>query len=268
MVRQFKDNEYEKKFYDIDQQISIGSYKTTHYLPELIERVDYCSSTKIQDLTTNEEIEDYKWKLALLKNELSKEMVRVPDIEFNYIEDLTPERFTPEVGLNTNEFIQKLNGYYSNMENEANNKRNAIVDYWNEKNPNSHNRLREAYQNEAVNEIVKNIYAKKNINSYRDHLIQIKDPVFEIPWVNNIFDYRAQFYSPVKYFLGHEFNTFWFNMWVVWLMTAFCYVALYYDWLKRSMDFFPEVTSNAMKKISAFIGKFAKKKATETDKKE
>ena len=268
MVRQFKDNEYEKKFYDIDKQISEGSYKVDIYLKELVERVDYCSETKIQDLTDKEEIEDYIWKLALLKNELSKEMVRVPDIEFNYVEDLTTEKFTPQIGINTKEYIEKLRDYYQNMFNVADKKRNAIVAYWNEKSPDSHNRLRQAYLNEAVQEIVVNYYAKSPIKAYKDHLIQMKDPIYETPWSTNIFDYRAQFYSPVKYFLGHEFNTFWFNMWVVWLMTAFCYVALYYDWLKRSMEFFPEITKNAMMKISTFIGKFKKKGASETDKKE
>ena len=255
MVRQFKDNEYEKKFYDIDQQASVGNYKTTYYLKELSERVDYCASIKFQDLETSEEKEDYVWKLALLKNELSKELVRVPDIEFNNINDLTIEGFTPEIASNTLEYIQKLNNFYSKMEQEANQKRNAIVNYWNEKNPDSHNRLRQAYLNEAVQEIVVNTYEKTFIKSYKDHLIQMHDPIYEMPWVNNIFDYRAQFYSPVKYFLGHKFNTFWFNMWVVWLMTAFCYVALYYDWLKRAMDFFPELTGNIKKKIATMFAK-------------
>lgn len=255
MVRQFKDNEYQKKFYDIHQQVSLGDYKTTYYLPELIDRVEYCSSTKLQDLTTTEEIEDYKWKMALLKNELSKEMVRVPDIEFNYVDELTPEKFNPEVGINTKEYIEKLNKYYENMRQTASQKKNAIVDYWNEKAPNSHNRLRDAYQNEAVDDIVWNKYTKSQIKAYKDHLIQMIDPIYEIPWANNIFDYRAQFYSPVKFFLGHEFNTFWFNMWAVWLMTAFCYVALYYDWLKRAMEFFPELFGNLKKRIKDMLTK-------------
>ena len=268
MVRQFKDNEFEKKFYEIDQKISEGDFKSTHYLPELIERVDYCSSTKLQELETQEDIEDYKWKLALLKNELSKEMKRVPDIEFEFIDYLTVDNFTPEIGLNTKEYIQKLNSYYVDQFSDANNRKNTIINYWEDRNKGSYNRLRQAYQNEAVDDIVKNIYEKTNVKSYRDHLIQMKDPIYEMPWVNNIFDYRAQFYSPKKYFLGHEFDTFWFNMWVVWLMTAFCYVALYYDWLKRAMDFFPEVTNNLTKKATALLEKLKKSKAEQKGKKE
>ena len=145
----------------------------------------------------------------------------------------------------------------------AKNKKNAIIDYWNQKNPNSHNRLKQAYQNEAVDDIVWKSLEKTLVKSYKDHLIQMTKPIYETPWANNIFDYRAQFYSPVKFFLGHEFNTFWFNMWVVWLMTAFCYVALYYDWLKRAMDFFPELIGNLKKRIATLFSKKAAKQAVE-----
>ncbi len=238
MVRQFKDNEFEKHFYDIHQQISEGNYKADHFLKELEEYVDYCSSTKIQELESAEDIEEYKWKLAILKHELSKEQVRVPDIEFTNIEQLTTDSFTPEIGLNTNEYIQKLKHHYESMKNDATNKEQAIIKYWNSNSQGSYNRLMQAYKNEAVEEIVRNTYERTHLKTYKDHIIQKKDPIFEKPWVSNIFDYRAQFYAPTKQFLGHTFDTFWFNMWAVWLMTIFFYIALYYDWLKKLIDLF------------------------------
>ncbi len=238
VVRQFKDNKFEKYFYEFDQQVSEGYYKTTFYLPELSDRIEYCANTNVQELESKKEIEDYKWKLALLKNELSKEQVRVPEIQFDYVEYLTPEKFTPEVGINTKEYINKLTRYYDKKSNDAKSKSEAIIKYWDQQNPGAYNKLRQDYLNEATQDIVYNTYAKVNIKSYKDHLIQQQDPIFEKPWSRNIFDYRAQFYSPTKQFLGHTFDTFWFNMWVVWIMTIFCYIALYYDWLKRFIDLF------------------------------
>lgn len=238
VVRQFKDNKFEKYFYELDQQESEGAYKTDYYLKELEERIEYCAITNIQDLENKEEIDDYKWKLALLKHELSKEQVRVPDIEFDYIEDLSPEKFTPEVGINTKEYINKLKRHYGNQTDVAHNKRETIVKYWDQQHPGAYNKLRQDYFNESTQEIATNFYAKNKIKSYKDHLIQQSDPIFEKPWPRNIFDYRAQFYAPTKQFLGHTFDTFWFNMWVVWIMTIFCYIALYYDWLKRFIDLF------------------------------
>lgn len=238
VVRQFKDNKFEKYFYDLEQQMSEGQYKTSSYISELEDRIDYCASHKLQDFDNKEDIEDYKWKLKLVKHEISKEMVRVPNIEYDYLELLTPEKFTPEVAINTTEYLQKLKNHYNDMAENANNKQQAIIEYWNNKNPGSYQMLKQKYHNDATMEIVKNVYAKANVKSYKDHLIQQKDPIFEKPWVNNIFDYRAQFFAPTKQFLGHTFDTFWFNMWAVWLMTIFCYIALYYDWLKRFIDLF------------------------------
>ena len=57
-------------------------------------------------------------------------------------------------------------------------------------------------------------------------------------------------------------------MWVVWLMTAFCYVALYYDLLKRAMDFFPEVTNNLTKKVTSLLENLKKSKDNKKGKKE
>lgn len=238
VVRQFKDNKFEKHFYELEQKISEADFKTIHYLPELREKIDYCSSVRYDELQTKEEREDYELKVALLKNELSRETIRVPSIEFEYINDLTTEKFTPTVGINTAEYVEKLNSYYSNIASECNERKQTIIRYWDSKNPGSYQRLRQAYHNEATAEIVKNIYEKTPIKSYKDHIIQKYEPIFERPWVNNAFDYRAQFYAPSKHFLGHDFDTFWFNMWVVWLMTIVCYIALYYDWLKRLMDLF------------------------------
>ena len=238
VVRQFKDNKFEKNFYDIEQAIYEADFKNVYYLPELKERVDYCSSVDIKDLQTKEDIEDYKWKMALLKNELSKEMKRVPGIEFNYLDELTVDKFTPNIGMETKEYISKLDRYYTELSTNASARKEAIINYWDSKSDGSYQRFRQEYHNEATTDIVRNIYEKNKIKSYKDHLIQQVDPIFEKPWVRNIFDYRAQFFAPTKHFLGHTFDTFWFNMWVVWLMTAFFYVALYYDWLKRFMDLF------------------------------
>ena len=176
--------------------------------------------------------------MALLKNELSKEMKRVPGIEFNYIDELTVDKFTPNIGMETKEYISKLDRYYTELSTNASTRKEAIINYWDSKSEGSYQRFRQEYHNEATTDIVRNIYEKNKIKSYKDHLIQQVDPIFEKPWVRNIFDYRAQFFAPSKHFLGHTFDTFWFNMWVVWLMTAFFYVALYYDWLKRFMDLF------------------------------
>jgi hypothetical protein len=49
---------------------------------------------------------------------------------------------------------------------------------------------------------------------------------------------RAHFFAPVKKIGGVKFDTFYFNLTVVWLMSLFLYFALYIDLLKRIMNLF------------------------------
>jgi len=239
IVRQYKDNKFERYFYEYERQVSVGDFKTTFYLPELSERVDRCAFA-CGSVMTDADANTYKWELATLKNELGKEKTRVPDsllnYSFEYLEDLTVEKFTPEVGAYTREYIELLKQYYKKMADDATLRIETIKNYWESKSPGQFQRLRQAYLNEAIQEIVLNKIEANKVLSYKDRLIQQVDPIYETPWVNNIFDYRAQFFSPTKYFLGHEFDTFWFNMWVVWLMTIAFYFVLYYDGLKKLMN--------------------------------
>jgi ABC transport system ATP-binding/permease protein len=236
MVRQFKDNEFEKDFYELERKISTGNFKNVYYIPEIQDRIDYClSAVNVQEPNENNE---YNLNLALLKNELYKETVRVPEIKFDYIDYITPEKFTKEIGLYINDYINELSNYYKAMEQSSNTKKDKTISYLDMKYPGAFNKKKQTYFNDATFDIVTNVYEKNKIIAYKDQLIQQSDPIFETPWVSNILDFRAQFYSPKKYFLGHEFDTFWFNMWVVWVMTIGGYLALYYDLLKRFMNLF------------------------------
>lgn len=236
MVRQFKDNKFEKDFFDLEQKVSIADFKNVYYLPELSDRLNYCMRVLPTDNDSiKEEVRD---RLALLSNELSKEMVRVPKMKFEYIDDLTVESFNEEVGLSTSEYIKKLERFYSTVFSEANKKKEKIISYYDANYPGVYLTKRQAYHNEAVQEIVKKIYEKNKILAFEDRLIQQVDPIFEIPWVKHPFNFRAHFYSPTKHFAGVDIDTFWFNMWMVWFMTLVGYIALYFDWLKRLMNIF------------------------------
>ncbi len=236
MVRQFKDNKFEKDYFDVEQKMSIADFKNVYYLPELNDRIDYC----IRAINTDNDSIKHKisQKLALLRNELGKELVRVPRMKYEHINDLTLENFTPEVGVATSEYVQKLEIFYATIFSEANKKKEKTIAYLDKNYPGVYLAKRQAYHNEAASDIVKKIYEKNKILAYKDRLIQQVDPIYEIPWVKHAFNFRAQFYSPTKHFAGKNIDTFWFNMWVVWVMTIGGFIALYFDWLKKILDLF------------------------------
>jgi hypothetical protein len=159
-------------------------------------------------------------------------------VAFDNIEELTIDKFTPEIGYYTAEYIKNLGAYYTQVFSYNNEKKEKIINYLNENYPGVYNQRRQAYHNEAAADIVRKIYEKNKIIAYKDRLIQQTEPIYETPWIEHAFDFRAQFYSPIKHFAGRDMDTFWFNMWMVWLMSVLSYVALYYDWLKKFIDIF------------------------------
>ena len=57
-----------------------------------------------------------------------------------------------------------------------------------------------------------------------------------MPKPKHIADYRTHFYAPKKYFMGNLYDTFWFNIIVIWLGCLFLYITLYFESLKWLID--------------------------------
>jgi hypothetical protein len=59
---------------------------------------------------------------------------------------------------------------------------------------------------------------------------------------------RAHFYAPYKNVGGLKIDTLWFNVLVIWFTSLLLYVALYYDLLRKALDFFENAR---IRKVSA-----------------
>ena len=49
-------------------------------------------------------------------------------------------------------------------------------------------------------------------------------------------NFRTFYYAPEKYFAGNYFDTFWFNIIIIWIMAIFGLIALYMDLLKKFLN--------------------------------
>jgi hypothetical protein len=90
--------------------------------------------------------------------------------------------------------------------------------------------------NEALDQFIKRSGEENRILHAEGHLVQQIDPVFNdqiLPL--NLLDYRSHFFSPLKHFAGFRFDTFWFNISVIWLMVFTLFLSLYFDVLKKLM---------------------------------
>jgi len=98
------------------------------------------------------------------------------------------------------------------------------------------NVFREAYHNEAIMELVKNLQETHRIVEMDGKLIQKIYPIYKAPDPEHAIDFNAQFYMPAKHFLNRNIDTFYFNTGVIWSMSLVLALMLYFDVLRRIID--------------------------------
>ena len=229
MVHQFKSNRFQRQFYKVRKDESIADFKQVYLLPELNKRVDLV----FEEFQSTGQIKKTADDLKLIKNELSKENVLVPSIAFEQINNLFPEKVSPEVFYQLRLHLAKLNDYYSREFVMATTQRENMILYYMEQKPGLYNRNKDMYQNESVEEHVRKVFEKNEMVEYHNELIQQIDPIYKDPFPGNWLSFRSHFFAPRKYFLGSYFDTYWFNMVFIWFLTIVFYFTLYFDLVKK-----------------------------------
>jgi ABC-type multidrug transport system ATPase subunit len=234
MVAQYKLNEYNEPFYPLDQTMAEAEYKTVYYIPALETKLNYLANHMDQ-----KQSEVFKNTVNLLNREIGLELKIVGENQFDAFHKLTPSDFDEWTGDKTDQFLKSLNRFYNNRYNEASSKkekgiyiltntveRKARFTY-----------LKSHYYNQAVASMVKNTNDPDRLVEYEGKFIQKIYPIFMSPQPKHMLDFRTQFYTGKKYFLGYYFDTLGFNMAVIWFMIAFLYFSLYFDLLRKLINF-------------------------------
>jgi ABC-type multidrug transport system ATPase subunit len=240
MVHQFKDNQfmdYKKspiKLYELEKIESQSDYKKVYWLPELNERLERINreldNIDMVSVTAND--------LILIANEIKKEIKTNKDVaSLKDIDNLATEKFSKLTAKKIYDYLKSLDKYYGDKFQLVSIKKENYINFWLENNPDGYNLLRDNYHNEGVSDIVRKVYEKNKILEFDQELIQHYDPIYQDPIPASPISIRTHFYSPVKPFLGKTFDTYWFNITVVWLLTLLFYVILYIDGFKKLLTF-------------------------------
>jgi hypothetical protein len=231
MVHQFKDNKFMKlKLYDIEKEESQADYKKVYWLPELSERLERVqheiSNVSNVTMTAND--------LLLISNEVRKESATNTEVPpFDETDNLVPGKFNVSTAEKAKVYLASLDSYYGDKFQRISKQKENYFNFFLDRDPDSYNQLRDQYHNEGVSDIVRKVYEKNKILEFDHQLIQHYDPIYQDPYVGGLFSLRTHFYSPRKPFLGKTYDTFWYNMTIIWIMTLFLYMALYFEWLKK-----------------------------------
>lgn len=235
MVTQFKDNPYEKQFYALDQKRAIADYKRLYYLPALESKLSFVLNHR-SDWRTQKEGNETKAALDLLRSEIKNELTYVGEDKLPDVDRLAPGKFDSAVYRNVQKFLVTLRQYYGIRNAKASDEKEKLMMEMT-KTPEqkaAFEQMRLKYQNESVIRLVENSTDLVRIVEWKGELVQKIYPIFfEDHRPAHYFDFRENFYVPQKYFMGRKFDTLYFNITVIWLMTIILYVTLYFEVLKK-----------------------------------
>lgn len=244
-VSQYKDNKFEKQFFDYDKELGITEYKKLYYIDNLQSKIDYCYN---HHKNTREDVQKKVAKNLLLlnyeiKKEINSERGKRVGISFTLVDSLHPDKFNRIIAENTNIFLTQLKKYYVDAYNDTRKRKDSLQHSLTSTTKGKHQfqQSKENNQNEKIVDIVKNSQIADRIVEKDGRLIQRIYPIYHDPeFTTDIFgkfNFRAHFYAPRKQFFGKYYDTFWVNIIVIWLMSLILYITLYFNVLKKCLDF-------------------------------
>ncbi len=234
-VAQFKRNDFEKHFYDVDKRISEASYRTSFLVPRLMTIIDDCE----RYLENNENEKEAIRNLKILSNEIQS-FGRNPELfPFEYAEELNIVEFTPGIAEETRGYLTYVRIHFQEVQSEANARKDSIYQALVDKmGSEGIYQLRQDHYNDQLADQLTNRMDIEKIFLSGDRFIQKKDPVFKDP-ESNIG--RAHFYAPVKIVNDQRYETLWFNIIILWIMSFGLYITLLLDTLHKIIEYFNRI---------------------------
>jgi len=240
MVAQFKNNEFEQHFYEYDKVIADAEYKTAYHIPVLESKLSLVFNNMVKDKSNNHK-EIMGPHFELLRNEIEDELDMVGKDKLPEFDRLNVDQFDSTVYQETNFFLRTLRKFYNNKYNITREKKDQLVAQMTitaEKRA-FFDKMRQQYQNESLGNLVKNRAATDRIIEKDGKLIQKIYPIYYQPTeADGPLDFRTKFFAPKKHFWGIMYDTPYFNMIIVWLMSIFLMIVLYYDGLRKLIKLF------------------------------
>lgn len=231
-VDQFINNPYEQPLYRHEKIEKETDFKVTYRLAKLEDKVRFIDiNIKNKADSMQPAIEK---SLALLRTELIREALEEPITKFDVATDLQIGTYTAETGKKIKAYLKQVKDKNLLKFNKTDAAKTKEIKLREEKLGYNLNEFKNKYHNESLAELVRNINTEDRILEYNGELIRQIDPVYHFSaHPKHALDYRAHFYAPKKYFLNQYFNTFNFNVAVIWSMVIILYITLYFESFRK-----------------------------------
>jgi ABC-type multidrug transport system ATPase subunit len=230
VTEQFKSNKYEEKFFRFNMEESqnnwYASFLTDALKKDLWECRYYKDSIKHKGTVANNFAKlnyyfDYLSKLA--------DFGTVPN---DLKASLTEEHFNSSVEAAAVMYLDSLSRAFRRLSNNARALKDSIVKITDKE---ELIYLRNNYYNRSLADLVLDRTTVKKTLETDTRIIQKYEPVYMRP----VSKYgRAHFYAPYKQIGNFKADTFWFNTAVLWMISLFLYIALYFKLLQKLIAYF------------------------------
>lgn len=245
-VTQFKDNAFNKKLYKYDKGISIATYKKDYWLAELQKKLDNAESI----YKNAENREEVVAALQMIKNEITKELKVAGNEKIKApasLEKLSLETFNSETAWEIRNLLGLLKANYIKIYKKYSDAKDKEISALNKDSEAQAKYLKtkDEYENESLTDLVTNRTSFYKILDLDGEYVQKTNPIYLDPTKSNFG--RAHFFAPRKKFLNMYYDTYWFNLCVIWIMSLLLGITLYFDVLKKFLNLL-EVTFSRFKK--------------------
>jgi len=239
-VYQFKNNTYEKPFYTFEKLEAQSDFNSTYLVDELDRKRKFVSEN-INDKTDSIR-QKMQHSLEMIRTSLQEEQYYKKGLDaIDPGKPWTLNIYTPEFDKRVESYLAGFKKFYQNLYNKAVSAREmAMLTTEKEQNININN-IKNRYYNESLADIATNVSVKDRIIEFQGRLFQQVNPVFLDPKPRHALDYRTHFFAPVKNLLGMTVDTYWFNILVIWIMSAILYITLYFEILRKFVQSFEKV---------------------------
>lgn len=233
MVTQFKDNRFERQFYDAEKKIKTAVFYRSYSIPELRNIAYLSSDLKNRSADTvklSNKLEILRYETREIGNELGWNVDGI-------VNRLYAANFSDSMLLVFDSFLSRAENRFISIYNSAvqerDNKYTALAKKLggNEQFQN----YKQKYYNKQLAFVITN---EKELNEFviqNNELVRVRDAVFRSPEASNG---RAHFYAPVKRIFNISIGTLYFNLLFIWLYTGLMFVILYYDILRKIIAYF------------------------------
>lgn len=215
IVEQAVNNKFSSQYFELNKNKSEAAWKKDYWIQEMRNNLNSKSINQ-----------------TLINNELIKEQKKWSNLKCVNCLVNKNEKFDINIQT-TDSFLSILNDQYIIKYNNSNVKIDALT---NRLGTFQYQKLHNENENQSIIDLVTNKREIDKIITTDNEFVQKVDPIYLDATDFSFFD--TPFYCANKYIFGNYISTFWANVMILWVMSLITGIALYYDWMKRIIDYF------------------------------